>query len=57
MDFRHRDHTLRLSDNGKLVEVDFDVLGANRKWKQHVLRLELAEGQLVLDPGRRPKAD
>ncbi|WP_089725708.1 WD40 repeat domain-containing protein [Candidatus Thiosymbion oneisti] len=51
-DFRTPSDKLRLSDDGRVVEVDFDVLGTHQKWKKHVLRLDLAERRLELDPHR-----
>lgn len=54
-DFRRRSHALHLSDDGQVAEIDFKVLDAERRWRVHRLRLDLAQRRLELDPGNDGK--
>ena len=50
-DFRRRSHQLRLSADGMTAELDLKVLAPDHRWREHVLRLDLTERRLTLDPG------
>lgn len=50
-DFRRRGHQLRLSGDGMTAELDVQVLAPDHRWREHVLRLDLTDRRLTLDPG------
>ncbi len=50
-DFRTPSDVIRLSADGAVVEVDFDVLNSDNEWDEQVLRFNVNTRELILDPG------